>query len=98
MPLIFFYAQFEPEKQSPFQYVKQKIKRQQDLNELVRANTQQAELRQKRKFDKSCKGSKAIEIGDCVWVFCKIIPAGGTAHLLRDRRPFQITEVTQEGR
>ncbi len=84
---------------SPFHYVKQTIKRQQELNELVRAKTQQAQVRQKRHFDKHCKGPKAYEVGDWVWVFCRIIPAGGTAKLLRGwRGPFRITEVHQAGR
>ncbi len=99
MPLIYFYPQFKTEKLSPFQYVKRTIERQQELNELVRANTQQAQLRQKRNFDKHCKGPKAYEVGDWVWVFCRIIPAGGTAKLLRGwRGPFRITEVHQGGR
>ena len=99
MPLIYFFPHYEGEKLSPFHYVKQKIKRQQELNELVRANTQQAQVRQKRHFDKHCKGPKAYEVGDWVWVFYRIIPAGGTAKLLRGwRGPFRITEVHQAGR
>ena len=97
MPLIYFFPQFEAEKSSAFQYVRKTIERQQELNELVRANTQQAQLRQKKHFDKRCKGPKAYEVGDWVWVFCKIIPAGGTAKLLRGW-PFKITEVHQGGR
>ncbi len=45
MPLIYFFPHFETEKISPFQYVRKTIERQQELNELVRANTQQAQLR-----------------------------------------------------
>ncbi len=71
----------------------------QELNELFRANTQQAQLRQKKHFDKHCEGPKAYEVGDWVWVFCRIIPAGGTAKLLRGwRGPFKVTEVHQGGR
>ncbi len=99
MPVIYFYPQFSTEKLSPFQYVKRTIERQQKLNELVRANTQQAQLRQKRNFDKHCKGPKAYEVGEWVWVFCRIMPAGGTAKLLRGwRGPFRVTEVQQGGR
>ncbi len=75
--------QFEKTNESPFRYVRRTIERQQELNELVRVNTQQAQLRQKRNFDKGCRGPKAYDVGDWVWVFCKIIPAGGTAKLLR---------------
>ncbi len=99
MPLIYLYPQFSTEKLSPFQYVRRTIKRQQELNELMRANTQQAQLRQKRNFDKHCKGPQAYEVGDWVWVFCRIRPAGGTAKLLRGwRGPFCIKDVHQEGR
>ncbi len=66
MPLIYFIPQFEAEKSSPFQYVRKTIERQQELNELVRANTQQAQLRQKKHFGKHCKGPKAYEVG--YWV------------------------------
>ena len=99
IPLVYFYPQFECEKLSPFQYVKRTIERQPELNELVRANTQQAQLRQKSNFDKHCKGPKAYEVGDWVGVFCWIIPAGGTAKLSRGwRGPFRVTEVHQRGR
>ncbi len=50
MSLVYFYPQFDKEKTSPFQYVKNTIDRQQQLNELVRSKTQPAELRQKRNF------------------------------------------------
>ncbi len=96
MQLIYFFPEFETEKISPFQYVRRTIERQQELNELVRANTQQAQLRQRRNFDKHCKGPKAYEVGDWVWVFCRISPAGGTAKLLRG--PFRVTELHQGGR
>ncbi len=99
MPLIYFFPNFEAEKSSSFQYVRKTIERQQELNELVRANTQQAQLRQKTHFDKHCKGSKAYQVGDWVWVFCRINPAGGRAKLLRGwRGPFKVTEVHQGGR
>ena len=99
MPLIYFFPEFETEKVSPFQYVWRTIERQQHLNELFRANTQPAQLRQKKHFDKHCKGPKAFEVGDWVWVFCRTIPAGGTAKLLRGwRGPFRVIEVHQGGR
>ncbi len=38
-------------------------------------------------------------MGDWVWVFCRIIPAGGRAKLVRGcRGPFRVTEVHQNGR
>ena len=99
LPLVYFYPEFEKTADSPSQYVRKTIERRQELNELLRANTQQAQLRQNRNFDKGCRGPKAYKVGDWVRVFCKIIPAGGTAKLLRGwRGPFRVTEVRQEGR
>ena len=49
-PIVYFYPQFDKEKTSPSQYAKKTTERQQQLNELVRAKTQPAELRQKRNF------------------------------------------------
>ena len=41
MPLTFFYPEYEGKKTSPQAYVKEAIKRQQELNELCRRNTAQ---------------------------------------------------------
>ena len=88
-----------PQLDASFQYFERAIKRQQQLNELVRATAQQAQLRQEKHFDKLCKGPKAFQVGDWVWVFCRIIPAGDTAKLLRGwRGPFRLTDVHQGGR
>ena len=51
MPLIFFYPEYEGKRTSPQAYVKEAIKRQQELNELCRRNTAQAQMRQRRKYD-----------------------------------------------
>ena len=82
MPLINIFPEFEREKASPFQYVRRRIERQQQLIELVPANTQHSQLRQKKHFDKHCKVPKGFEVGDWVRVFCRIIPAGDTVKLL----------------
>ena len=43
--------------------------------------------------------AKAHAVGDAVWVFCHIIPKGGTRKLLRDwRGPHKVTDVLQDGR
>ena len=71
---------------------------QQEIHELVRRNTHQAQLRQKLKFDCHLK-AKAHAVGDAVWVFCHIIPKGGTRKLIRAwRRPHKVTDVLQDGR
>ena len=74
------------------------LARQQEIHELVRRNTHQAQLRQKLKFDRHLK-AKAHAVGDAVWVFCHIIPKGGTRKLIRAwRGPHNVTNVLQDGR
>ena len=51
MPLTIFYSDYEGHKTSPQAYVKEAIKRQQELIELCRRNTAQAQMRQRRKYD-----------------------------------------------
>ena len=50
MPLIFFYPEYEGKKTSPQTYVKEVVKRQQELNELFMRNTAQAQMRQRKKY------------------------------------------------
>ena len=70
-----------------------------ELNDLCRRNTQQAQARQRKRFDKKAAGAKAYSVGDYVWVFQNVIPPKGTKKLLKKwRGPFMITEVHQEGR
>ena len=67
--------------------------------DLCRRNTQQAQARQRKRFDKKAAGAKAYSVGDYVWVFQNVIPPKGTKKLLKKwRGPFMITEVHQEGR
>ena len=74
------------------------LARQQEIHELVRRNTHQAQIRQKQKFDKHLR-AKAHAVSDAVWVFCHIIPKGGTRKLLRAwRGPHKVTDVLQDGR
>ena len=99
LPLTFFYPEYEGKKTSPQVYVRDVIRRQQELNDLCRRNTQQAQARQRKRFDKKAAGAKAYSVGDYVWVFQNIIPPKGTKKLLKKwRGPFMITEVHQEGR
>ena len=91
--------QYEGKKTSPQVYVRDVIRRQQELNDLCRRNTQQAQARQRKIFDKKASGAKAYSVGDYVWVFQNVIPPKGTKKLLKKwRGPFMITEVHQEGR
>ena len=99
LPLTFFYPEYEGKKTSPQVYVRNVIRRQQELNDLCRRNTQQAQPRQRKKFDKKAAGAKTYSVGDYVWVFQNVIPPKGTKKLPKKwRGPFMITEVHQEGR
>ena len=75
------------------------IRRQQELNDLCRRNTQQEQARQRKKLDKKAADAKTYLVGDYLWVFQNIIPSKGTKKLLKKwRGPFMIREVHQEGR
>ena len=99
MPLTFFYPEYEGKKTSPQAYVKEAIRRQQELNELCRRNTAQAQMKQRKKYDEKILQAKPYAVGQYVWVFQKVIPPKGTKKLLKKwRGPFMITEVHQQGR
>ena len=66
LPLTFFYPEYEGKKTSPQVYVRDVIRRQQELNELCRRNTHQAQARQRKRFDKKAAGAKAYSVGDYV--------------------------------
>ena len=99
IPLSFIYPEFAArEFESKEEFVEHLLARQQEIHELVRRNTHQAPVRQKQKFDRHLK-AKAHAVGDAVWVFCHIIPKGGTRKLLRAwRGPHKVTDVLQDGR
>ena len=99
MPLTFFYPEYKGKKTSPQAYVKEAVKRQQELNELCRRNTAQAQMRQRKKYDEKILQAKPYAVGQFVWVFQNVIPPKGTKKLLKKwRGPFMITEVLQQGR
>ena len=99
IPLSFIYPEFAARGfDSKEEFVEHLLARQQEIHELVRRNTHQAQLRQKLKFDRHLK-SKAHAVGDAVWVFCHIIPKGSTRKLIRAwRGPHKVTDVLQDGR
>ena len=86
LPLIFFYPEYAGKKTSPQVYVRDVIRRQQELNDLCRRNTQQAQARQRKKFDKKAAGAKAYLVGDYVWKIQNVIPPKGTKKLLKNWR------------
>ena len=99
MPLTFFYPEYEGKRTSPQAYMKEAIRRQQEINELCRRNTAQAQMRQRKKYDEKILQAKPHEVGQYVWVFQNVIPPKGTKKLLKKwRGPFMITELHQQGR
>ena len=99
MLLAFFYPEYEGKKTSPQAYVKEAIRRQQELNELCRRNTAQAQMRQRKKYDEKILQAKPYAVGQYVWVFQNVIPPKRTKKLLKKwKGPFIITEVHQQGR
>ena len=52
LPLTFFYPKYEGKKTSPQVYVRDVIRRQQELNDLCRRNIQQGQSKQRKRFDK----------------------------------------------
>ena len=99
IPLSLPYPEFAARGfDSKEEFVEHLLARQQEIHELVRRNTHQAQLRQKLKFDRHLK-AKAQAVGDAVWVFRHIIPKGGTRKLIRAwRGPHKVTDVLQDGR
>ena len=69
MPLTFFYPESEGKRTSPQAYVKEAIRRQQELNGLCRRNTAQAQMRQRKKYDEKILQAKPYEVGQHVWFF-----------------------------
>ena len=57
LPSTFFYPEYRCIKTSPQVYVKDVIGRQKNLNDLCRHNFQQAQLRQRKNFDKKAAGA-----------------------------------------
>ena len=99
VPLTFFYPEYEGKKTSPQAYVKEAVKRQQELNEFCRRNTAQAQMRPRKNNDEKILQAKPYAVGQYVWVFQNIVPQKGTKKLLKKwRGPFMITEVHQQGR
>ena len=50
LPLTFFYPEYEGKEKEPQTYMRDVIRRQQELNDLCMSNKQQAQIRQKKKI------------------------------------------------
>ena len=83
LPLMFFYPEYEGQKTAPQTYVRGVIRRQQEINDLCRRNTQQAQIRQKRRFDKRTADANAYSVDDYVRVFQEVVQPKGTKKITK---------------
>ena len=98
LPLFFFYREYEGKKTSPQVYVRDVIRRQQKLNDLCRRNTEQAQARQRKIFEKSswCKSYHGRRL--CMGISRRYTTERNEKAPKKWKGPFMITEVHQEGR
>ena len=99
IPLTFLYPEFAANSfESHEAYVDHVLARQQEIHDLVRRNTNQAQLRQKLKYDRAIQ-ARAYQVGELVWVFCRYVPQKGSPKLMRAwRGPHKVVQVFQDGR
>ena len=67
--LTLFHPEYEGTKTSPQFYVRDMLRRQQELNDLCRRNTQQAQAMQRKWFHEKAAGAKSFSVEDYLWVF-----------------------------
>ena len=99
IPLTFLYPEFAAKSFDTHEaYVDHVLARQQEIHDLVRRNTHQAQLRQKLKYDRAIQ-ARAYQPGERVWVFCRYVPQKGSPKLMRAwRDPHKVVQVFQDGR
>ena len=99
IPLTFLYPEFAAMSFDTHEaFVDYVLARQQEIHDLVRRNTHQAQLRQKLKYDRGIR-TRAYQSGELVWVFCRYVPQKGSPKLMRAwRGPHKVVQVFQEGR
>ena len=84
LPFSFFYTEYEGKRTAPQTYVRDVLRRQQDLNDLCMRNTQQAQIRQKRRFDERTADAKAYSVGYYVWVFQEVVPPKRNQKIIKE--------------
>ena len=99
IPLTFLYPEFATRSfESNEAYVDHVLARQQEIHDLVRRNTHQAQLRQQLKYDRAIQ-ALAYQPGDLVCVVCRYVPQKGSPKLMRAwRGPHKVVQVFQDGR
>ena len=99
IPLTYLYPEFAARSfETHGAYVEHILARKQEILDLVRRNTHQAQQRQKLKYDRAIRAN-AYNVGDPVWVFCRYVPQKGSPKLMRAwRGPHKVVHVLQDGR
>ena len=99
IPLTYLYPEFATQSFTTLDaYADHVLARQQEIHDLVRRNTHQAQLRQKLKYDRAIR-AKAYAKGDLVWVFCRHVPEKGSPKVMRAwRGPHRVVHTLQDGR
>ena len=99
LPLTYLYLEFATQSFPTHDaYVDHVMARQQEIHDLVRRNTHQADLRQKVKYDLAIR-AKAYKRGDLVRVFCRYVPQKSSHKLIRAWRGLhRVAHVFQDGR
>ena len=99
IPLTFLYPEFDAKSFETHEaYVDHVLARQQEIHDLMRRNTHQAQLRQKLKYDRAIQ-ARAHQPGELVWIFCRYVPQKGSPKLmLAWRGPHKVVQVFQDGR
>ena len=99
IPLTFLYPEFAAKSFDTHEaYVDHVLARQQEIHDLVRRNTHQAQLRHKLQYDRTIQ-ARAYQPGELVWVFCRYVPQKGSPKLMRAwRGPHKVVQVFQDGR
>ncbi len=81
------------------EYLKHQFRRSAKVQQMARHHMKQAQIRQKKNYDKDAVYLHLHEVSDPVLVCVKVIPRGGVGELLRAwRGPFKVKEVHQGGR
>ena len=99
IPLTYLYPEFASQSYPTHDaYLNHVLARFQEIHDLVRRNTHQAQMRQKLEYDRAIR-AKAYEQSDLNWVFCRYVPQKGTSKLMRAwRGPHRIVHTLQNGR
>ncbi len=98
-PLMLLFPKREKGFMSCKQYLKKMFRRSAKIQQMTRANLREAQVRQKRNFDKDATHLYPYKPGERVLVSVKVIPRGGVGKLLRSwRGPCEVRETKQGGR